>query len=66
MKNHYAVKLNTRLGIVLFDENDTKYIKLLKFNKKQIKAMMIDDLINPDTKLPTARLQSIMKEILWA
>jgi hypothetical protein len=41
--NRDAIKINEKLGIKLFDEIDGN---LNKFTKKQIKELMIDDLVD--------------------
>lgn len=64
MKNHNAEKVNKTLGVILFDESDIYRLRLLKFTKKQIKALAIDDLIGPDGR-GTERLAKLVKEILF-
>lgn len=64
MKNYNAEKVNKKLGVVLFDESDIHRLRLLKFTKKQIKQMQIDDLIN-DRGQGTERLARLVKEILF-
>jgi hypothetical protein len=65
MKNHNAVEINKRLGFNCYQEDNTMFLVLNKFTKKQIKEMMIDDLIDPDTKEPTMRLAKAVRDILW-
>lgn len=64
MKNHNAQKINQRLDITLFDESDIYRLRLLKFTKKDIKRLMIDDLIDDKGK-GTERLARLVKEILF-
>ncbi len=64
MINHNAQKINQRLGVTLFDETDIHRLKLLKFTKKDVKRLMIDDLIDKKGK-GTERLAKIVKEILF-
>ena len=65
MQNNYAVNINNRLGVELFDASNIHRLKLNKFTKKQIKELMIDDLVDIETKEPTMRLIKIIKEITW-
>lgn len=62
--NHNAKKVNYKLGVVLFDESDVHRLKLLKFTKRYIKELHIDDLIGPDGQ-GTERLAKLVKEILF-
>lgn len=64
MKNYNAAKVNERLGVTLFDETDIHRLRLLKFTKKDIKRLMIDDLIDDKGK-GTERLARLVKEILF-
>lgn len=64
MINHNAVKINKRLDVKLFDESDIHRLRLLKFTKKDIKRLMIDDLIDDKGK-GTERLARFVKDILW-
>lgn len=64
MKNYNAEKVNKTLGVTLFDESDIYRLRLLKFTKKQIKEMHIDDLIGKDGQ-GTERLAKFVKEILF-
>jgi hypothetical protein len=59
--NRDAIKINEKLGVKLFDEIDGN---LNKFTKKQIRELMIDDLVDLETRQPTVRLIKFMKEIL--
>lgn len=63
--NPNAKKVNDTLGVVLFDESDRFRLRLLKFTKKQIKALQIEDLIDPGTGQGTERLARLVKEILF-
>lgn len=65
MLNPNAVKVNRKLGANLFDESDIYRLRLNKFTAKQIKELMIDDLINPKTKQGTERLALFVKQILF-
>lgn len=65
MKNHNAEKINLKLGVRLFDESDIHRLKLIKFTKKEIKALCIDDLVDAETKQGTKRLAELVKEILF-
>lgn len=62
--NQNAVKINQALDVKLFDETDIYRLKLNKFTKKQIKELMIDDLIDDKGK-GTERLARFVKEILF-
>lgn len=64
MKNYNAAKINEKLGVTLFDESDIHRLKLLKFTKKQVKQLCIDDLIDSNGK-GTERLARLVKEILF-
>lgn len=64
MTNHNAAKINKRLGVTLFDESDIHRLRLLKFTKKDVKRLMIDDLIDSKGQ-GTERLARLVKEILW-
>jgi nicotinamide mononucleotide adenylyltransferase len=63
MKNQDAVLLNNRLDVPLFNELNVNSLELNKFTKKQIKKMMIDDLIAGDNTA-TDRLNRFINEIL--
>lgn len=64
MENNYAILINQRLGVELFNPNNVKRLELNKFTKKQIQKLYIDDLVDPETKKGTARLASLVKEII--
>jgi len=64
MTNHNASKINQRLGVTLFDESDIHRLRLLKFTKKDVKRLMIDDLVD-DKGQGTERLARLVKEILF-
>ena len=64
MKNHNVQKINQRLGVTLFDETDIHRLRLLKFTKKDVKRLIIDDLIDDKGK-GTERLARLVKEILF-
>lgn len=63
-KNKNAIKINQALDVKLFDETDIYRLKLNKFTKKQIKDLVIDDLIDKNGK-GTERLARFVKEILF-
>lgn len=57
-----AKLLNNKLGVNIFDES-SDLLKINNFSKKEIKKLMIDDLIYEKNK-PTKRLLNLTKEIL--
>lgn len=57
-----AKLLNNKLGVNIFDES-SDLLKINNFSKKEIKKLMIDDLIYEKNK-PTPRLLNLTKEIL--
>lgn len=40
-----SVEINEKLGVKIFDESNLVVLKLIKYTKKQIKELQIDDLI---------------------
>ena len=61
LSNKETAKIvNDRLGVEIFDENFRQKF----FTKKEIQRLLIDDLINPDTKYATTRLNKFVAEIL--
>lgn len=64
MTNYNAQKVNQKLGVTLFDESDIHRLKLLKFSKKDVKKLAIDDLIDKEGR-GTPRLAQLVKEILF-
>lgn len=65
MINRNAQKINQKIGLVLFDEADIHRLRLIKFTKKQIKDLYIEDLVDKDTKQGTEKLARLVKEILF-
>ena len=61
--NKNAIKINQALDVQLFDESH-ETLKLNKFTKKQIKDLVIDDLVDDKGK-GTERLARFVKEILF-
>lgn len=64
MKNYNAAKVNEKLGVVIFDEADIHRLRIVKYTKKQIKELQIDDLVNEKGQ-GTERLAKFVKEILF-
>jgi hypothetical protein len=60
--NKQAVQVNCALGLEIFDESCIAGLKLKKYTAKQIKLLMIDDLISNGKA--TARLIKITNEVL--
>ena len=64
MTNKNAIKINQALDVQLFEKNDIYRLRLNKFTKKQIKDLVIGDLIDDKGK-GTERLARFVKEILF-
>ena len=64
MTNPNAEKINESLGVELFDVNASPYLKLLQFTPKDIKRLMIDDLVDNNNQ-QTLRLRKFVQEILY-
>jgi len=64
MKNKNAVKVNEKLGVIIFDESDIHRLKIIKYSKKDIKRMCIGDLIDSKGQ-GTERLAKLVKDILF-
>lgn len=64
MINRDAVKINDRLGVKIFRESNIKRLEIIKYSKKEIKEMMIDDLVNEKGQ-GTDRLGLFVKDILF-
>lgn len=45
MKKNKAKHINEKLGVAIFDEQSPIDLKLIKYSKKEIKELCIDDLI---------------------
>lgn len=61
MKKVNAIYLNKKLGVKIFDESRLDILKLIKYSKKEIKDLCVDDLII-DGKW-SKRLINIVNEI---
>ena len=59
----YSQLINLKLGVDIYDEKFKDELILVPYTKKQIKKLMIDDLISEDSK-PTLRLIKFIREIL--
>lgn len=64
MINRDAVKINDRLDVKIFNETNIKRLEIIKYSKKEIKEMMIDDLVNEKGQ-GTDRLANFVKDILF-
>lgn len=67
--NSLAKYINDRLGVKIYDEeHPSRYLQLVQYSKKQIKALHIDDLVFRDTQykrtIGTYRLVKITKELI--
>lgn len=61
MKKINAIYLNKKLGVKIFDESNLNVLKLIKYTKKEIKNLCIDDLI--ENGKWSKRLINIVHEI---
>lgn len=61
--NAKAKLINEKLDVKLYNEQ-SETLELNKFTKKQVKDLLIDDLVCMDTLKPTARLNQFVAEIL--
>lgn len=59
-----AKLINVTLGANIFNENIETHLEINKIPNKEIKRLMIDDLICLKTKQQTLRLRNLVKEIL--
>ena len=59
-----AQLINSKLGVTIFNPDNNKELELIMMTNATIKALQIDDLINPKTKQQTLRLRNLVKEIL--
>ncbi len=64
MKNHHAEKINKSLGVEIFNESNLNRLEIIRYSKKEIKKMCIDDLVLPKGG-GTDRLAQFVKEILF-
>jgi len=62
--NFQAAKVNDRLGCKIYDENNVYDLLIIRYTKKEIKELCIDDLIKNNR--PTSRLIQLTNEILEA
>lgn len=61
--NPYAVKINDKLGVKIFDVECLERLKIVKYTKSEVKKLMIDDLVNEQGK-GTERLSKFVREII--
>lgn len=61
--NPYAVKINDKLGVKIFDVECLERLKIIKYKKSEIKKLMIDDLVN-ERGQGTERLSRFVREII--
>ena len=64
MKNPYAVAVNSALGVQIYNETNIKRLEVIKYNKKEIQKLMIDDLVLPQGE-GTDRLVRFTRDILF-
>lgn len=64
MKNPKAVKVNEALGVKVLNEDYVYGLKCIKYSKKEIKELSIDDLVT-EKGAGTKRLADLVKEILY-
>ena len=63
MNNPYAVKINNKLGVKIFDVECLERLRIIKYTKSEIKKLMIDDLVN-ERGQGTERLSRFVRDII--